>query len=213
MMGRSSRAAFALLALLVFLGGACSTPSRRIPFQGDSGWRASFVSGVRTSNDDFVDTENTYALELLLDEPGTGGWGTDVSLRYSEGEGSGNRRAEGGFIVPADRKLQYYEVDFGARQVFRPDEHVQPYVGVGMALQYWKGRDTFVDDVPAPVETGEYLRGKIRPGVLLRTGLIWNVLNNRIAEDYHVPVSLDGRMLLGVDESYFELTLGFGFGK
>jgi len=26
-------------------------------------------------------------------------------------------------------------------------------------------------------------------------------------------VSLDGRMLLGVDESYFELTLGFGFGK
>ncbi|NOT30948.1 MAG: hypothetical protein HOP15_10920 [Planctomycetes bacterium] len=215
------RTAF-LLAVLLGLLAACTAPAPRIPFR-DTAWHASAVGG-KWSVSTFVKDADVLGLELVLDQAGTSGWALEFGARYASGSGDGTRIVfdplTGVFDQPADskREIDFYELDFGARQVYRPDERLQPYVGVGAALLQARSTERWVQpallpNFPADTPLVEHERTKIRPGLYFRTGLLWNVLRDQLREKSEVPLAFDVRTLLSTDYSYIEFSLAFGFGR
>jgi hypothetical protein len=200
-------------AALALCLAACTSPSRRIPFQYTSGWRAWATGGQwLMTSDAFADEADVYGFEVLIDEPGSGGWAGEMGFRYAEGDGEGNRTIPSGAIVPAEREVEWYELSFGVRQIFRPDERFQPYVGVGGVFAQERSTE-FYNDPPGGTDQTDHERGEILPGISGRMGILWNILRDQIREDYQVPVAFDVRGMYGVDFSYVEVTLSVGFGK
>lgn len=228
-----------LAAALSLLGAACQTPAPRIPFTDDgTRWYASAVGGEWIVNKTFAEDTNFVGLEVVLGPPATGGWAWEAGFRYASGDSDGTRRvydADSTFpigkndlntIVPSEREIQFYELDIGVRQIYRPDAWLQPYIGVGAALLQSRSEEAFVQPAitttppmgetnPYPVDTPlrDHERGEIRPGIYMRTGLIWNALRNQIREGTEFPIAFDVRGLLSVDYSYLEFSFAFGFGK
>jgi hypothetical protein len=199
---------------------ACSTPAPRIPFR-DSAWHASILAGPRRVNE-FTPDADGIGIEFVLGEPGTGGWATEVGLRYAEGEGDGNRYAidpatgDRTLLVDSDREQSFYELSFGVRQALRASDVLQPYFGVGGVLQYAQSEETWIQPQALPnpgIPQIDHERSKYRPGIYTRVGLVWNVLRDQFRESTEVPISLDARGVIGVETSYVELTLGVGFGR
>jgi hypothetical protein len=202
-------------ALLLGLGSGCASQVPRIPFR-DTAFQASAVGGYWVVNQ-FVDDANVYALELVLEEAGTAGWGLEFGARYAEGEGDGTvgvpNSPNPNVIVDSTREIDFYEVSFGVRQTYRHDERLQPYFGVGGALIQARSVERFLLPGPPPTPASDHERTEIRPGIYGRVGLVWNLLRDQVREESEFPLSFDVRGLLSVDYSYLELTLGFGFGR
>jgi hypothetical protein len=226
-----------LAALAGLLLAACASPAPRIPFQSGEGWHASLVAGPRLANKQFADESRVLGLELWLADPGPGGWELEVAARYARGDGDGRRLVlDPATFVPAmdpnpaipptrtlladsDREIDFYELDVGVRQTYFPGAALQPYVGAGGALLYVRTKESFVQPaipgfgIPADVPITDHERGETRPGLYLRSGLVWNVLRDQLGERSEFPLALDLRGLLSVDYSYVELTFGIGFGR
>lgn len=211
-------------ALPLVLCPACVTPAPRIPFR-DTAWNASIRGGEWIVNE-FVPEADAIGLELVLAEPGSGGWAIEVGARYASGEGDGNRyvfdpanQTSRTLLVDSEREADYYEFTIGVRQTYRKDADVQPYFGVGGALQQLRSEEHFVQPaLPGPPAVPEdpqvdHERSEIRPALYMRTGIVWNVLRDQLLEKTEVPLSFDIRGMLGVEYSTLEFTLGFGFGR
>lgn len=208
-------------ALLLAPCCACASTAPRIPFRGNS-WHASVLGGKWAVNG-FVPKADVLGLELVLDEPGTGGWAIEVGARYANGTGDGRRRVTDPatstptLLVDSERESDFYELSFGARQIYRRGARVQPYFGVGTAFQQTRNVEHFVQPELTPgagdIPMVEHERSKFRPALYLRSGLLWNVLRDQFGEHTEVPLSLDVRGLIGAEYSTLELTLGFGFGR
>lgn len=220
-----------LLAVLLGLGSACKAPPPRVPFQ-DTNWHASALATDWSVNKSFVKDISGVGLEVVVDEPNTGGWAVEFGVRYAEGDGDGTRSVYNPdtptsplsaddltLIVDSEREIQFYEIDFGVRQVFRQDARFQPYFGVGGALLQSRSEERFVQPAilgtqyPNDTPINDHERGEIRPGIYMRSGLVWNVLKDQLAEDYEFPIAVDVRGLMSVDYSYLEVSLSVGYGK
>jgi hypothetical protein len=200
-----------LAALAGLLGTACLAPLPRIPFQsGPGGWHASVLGGDWTVNKSFVEDTSVVGLEVVLDQPDTGGWAWEIGARYATGDGDGERRTSSGTVVPSEREIDYYEFDMGVRQIYRQGERFQPYFGVGGNLLQSRSEEDFVDGTTMKTD---HERGEILPGVYMRTGALWNLLRGQLREDSEFPIAVDVRGLLSFEYSYLELSLSFGFGR
>jgi hypothetical protein len=224
------------LCALFGLAAACRAPAPRIPFQ-DTNWHASLLGGDWSVNKSFVEDIGVLGLEIVIEEPDTGGWAVEVGARYAAGDGDGQRSVydpttptfpashdDLTLIVPSEREIQFYEISFGVRQTYWRDSRFQPYFGVGGALLQSRSEEAFVQpafppdgsgNTPYPVDTPlrDHERGEIYPGIYMRVGAVWNVLKDQLAEDYEFPIGFDVRGLMSVDYSYLELALSVGYGK
>lgn len=197
---------------LVLLGAACATPPPRLPFQkGGGDWRASVLSGPWIVNKDFAEDTSVIGLEVVLDYPETGGWSWETAFRYATGGDDGERRTSGGTVVPSEQEINFYELDLGVRQYYRPGKRLQPYFGVGGSMLYWQSEEFFIQTGGVP--TTDHERGEILPGLYGRTGIVLHMLRDQVREDSEFPLALDVRGLLSLDYSYLEFSLSFGFGR
>jgi hypothetical protein len=208
----------ALALLLAAPFAACKAPERRIPFQ-DPNWHAVAFAGPMLANQ-FVDENDMVGVELVLEQPGTGGWAFEVGARYAWGEGDGERlvrnatMSTSALVVDSEREADFYEFAYGVRQTYRADARFQPYFGLGGVLVQVRTEEHFVDTSTSPgTPRTDHERGEIRPGFYMRSGLVWNLLSGLLCEDTEFPLRVDVRGVLSVDYSYAELTLGFGVGK
>jgi hypothetical protein len=213
------RTASPLVPALLLLAplAACKTPEPRIPFQ-DPNWHAVVFGGPMVANQ-FVEDNDMVGVEVVLEQPGTGGWAFEVGARYGTGEGDGERLVSrsSGVVVPSEREIDFYEVAFGVRQTYRADARFQPYIGVGGVILQYRSEEHYVDTTPVDpnpdIPKTDHERGEYRPGFYMRSGLVWNLLSNMLREDTEFPLRVDVRGVLSIDYSYAEVTLGFGVGK
>ncbi len=209
-----------LPVLLCVLASACTTWAPRIPFR-DTSYQASVVGGNWTINQ-FVDEADALGLQLVMVEAGTGGWAYDFGMRYAKGDGDGQRSVTdpgtGDVTADSKREIDFYEVAFGVRQIYRPDERLQPYFGVGgvmvqaRTVERWT-QPAVAPDFPADTPLSDHERTEIRPGIYFRTGLVWNVLRDQLREKTEIPIGFDVRGVLSNDYSYLEFALSFGYGR
>jgi hypothetical protein len=203
-----------LAAVLVLSGAACKTPQPRLPFQsGGSDWRAAVLTGPWIVNKAFAEDTSVIGLEVVLDYPESGGWSWEGAFRYASGGDDGERLESRttGVVVPSEQEIDFYELDLGVRQYYRPEKRLQPYIGVGLSVLYWQSEEHFVQSSGVPKTDHE--RGEFYPGIYGRTGLVLHMLRNQLRENTEFPVALDVRGLLSLDYSYLELSLSFGFGR
>jgi hypothetical protein len=201
-----------LLATIALAGAACATPPPRIPFQeGGSDWRASVVGGEWVVNKSFAEDTSVVGLEVILDYPETNGWSWEAAFRYASGGNEDGKRNTSGGQVDSDQEIDFYELDLGVRQYYRPEKRLQPYFGVGLSCLYWQSEEFFVQPNGDPKTDHE--RGEFYPGIYGRVGLVLHLLRDQLREDTEFPLALDVRGLLSLDYSYLELALSFGFGR
>lgn len=213
----------ALLALLVV---GCVTPAPRVPFRS-GGWHASVLGGTWPEASGLSSAGNVAGVEYVLDQPGTSGWGFEAAFRFAQGDGKGSIKARNPATpnntnftlkVPTEEDIDHYELSFGVRQTYREDADFQPYFGVGLAVQETRLEADYVQpavppSIPVDQNKTDHERSEPRPAVYLHTGLIWNVLRDQVAEKTEFPIAFDMRVLWGVEYSYLEFSIAFGFGR
>lgn len=200
------------VALLGAALGACKSPEPRIPFQ-DPNWHAVAFAGPMLVNQ-FVTDCDLIGAEVVLEQPGSGGWAFEVGARYGTGEGDGQRDVsrETATVVDSEREIDFYELALGVRQTYRADARFQPYFGIGGAVLQARSEEHYFDTDVQQGKT-DHERGEYRPAFYMRTGLVWNLLSNLLRKDTEFPLRADVRGVLSVDYSYAEVTIGFGLGK
>lgn len=218
-----------VLALLAWLAAAaCATPPPRFPFPESAAFHAAVAQGKWIVNE-FVSEADATSVEVVIDEPGSGGWAIELGARYATGEDDGLRRvfdpalgpptnATRVLLVDSERESDFYELTIGARQTYFPGSAVQPYFAVGGALQQTRTRETFVQpaippSIPADTPQVDHERSEIRPALYMRTGLAWNVLRDQVRADTEFPLALDVRGQIGLEYSTLEVSLSLGFGR
>jgi len=198
------------VALLVFLLGACRT-NPAIPFRDDH-WQFFALGGYGALKDDFVEHRSHVGFEVVVPEEGTHGWQNEVGLRFSSGDGRGVRNLNhaGTSQTISERELDFREIYWGARQVLREGEALEPFFSVGLALFRFDSHETFLDAGNVERHDGDHGN---EYGVYLRTGILWNTLRDVMADDTEVKLGVDVRGLYASDYSALEFALLIGLGR
>ena len=207
-----------ILALPLALGAAACRTNPAIPFQADH-WQF-FVQGGRGAvKDDFVEQRNHVEFEVVVPRENTAGWCHEVGLRFSRGDGNGQRNmtaaegdtsAAGDEYQPSERELEWREFSVGARQVYRQGEVFEPYFAAGLAFFRTDSDEQYVDSNGNPQSDTDHYEDY---GVYLRTGILWNTLRGVLAEETELKLGLDMRGLYASDHSALEFALVLGLGK
>jgi hypothetical protein len=225
-----------LVALLLAAGApACRTPGPRVPFDTGRGWMALATGGASWTDDRYIHGYTPFGVEFVTLTPGTAGWGWEVSGRFGQdtGEDSERKRVKGttpgGANLTADvnveteRESKLYEFYAGVRQVFGPDWRVQPYFGVGAALQRILSEDDLQGTyaIVNPDNANDFfvytpLDEDSRDwsfGLYARTGLAWRITGDPDGERLSLFFTTDVRGLVAHEFDTIEVNFGLGIGR